>query len=286
MPARAGADPGGTVDNWDDLRFVVALARYGSMSQAARHLKTNTATVSRRIRRINETAGTTLFLKGQNDWELTSEGRKVFEIAARFSDDLTAFTSDQVEAQDLERVIRVTAVDFLVNEVLAPALPTFLQAHPNIALELSATDQKLSLAFGEADIALRLTRPTEGRLLAKRIANIRMGVYGPARSEDWIGLPADLDWTPEMKNGRAYFGKSPKLRLSSFRAILQGIAATGLAGIAPQLMASGHEGLHPLQTATNMRVRELWLVYHETRKNDAALRDTCKWIEQAFNHLQ
>lgn len=274
------------MDNWDDLRFVVALARFGSMSQAARHLKTNTATVSRRIRRINETAGTTLFHKGNNDWELTSEGRRVFEIAARFSDDLTAFTSDQEAAQDLERVIRVTAIDFLVNEVLAPALPAFLDQNGNIALELSATDQKVSLAFGEADIALRLTRPTEGRLVAKRIADIRMGVFGKEPSENWIGLPADLDWTPEMKNGRAFFGKSPALRLSSFRSILQGIEATGFAGIAPQIMAQAHPGLRALQSANNMRVRELWLVYHETRKNDGALRATCKWIEQSFRHLQ
>ena len=64
---------------------------------------------------INETAGTTLFLRTQNDWELTSEGRKVFEIASRFSDDLTAFGSAQAEARDLERVVRVTAVDFLVS---------------------------------------------------------------------------------------------------------------------------------------------------------------------------
>lgn len=52
------------MDNWDDLRFVVALARYGSMANAARHLRTNTATVSRRIKRLNESANAALFLKG------------------------------------------------------------------------------------------------------------------------------------------------------------------------------------------------------------------------------
>ena len=184
------------MDNWDDLRFVVALARYGSMSQAARHLKTNTATVSRRIHRINEHAGTTLFVNGHNDWELTSEGRKVFEIASRFSDDLTAFESSHKAAEITEQFVRVTAIDFLVTEVLAPALPQFLDMHSNIHLELSASDQKLSLAFGEADIALRLTRPTEGRLVAKRVADIEMGIWGHDDADDWIGLPSDLDWTP------------------------------------------------------------------------------------------
>lgn len=271
------------MDNWDDLRFVVALARYGSMSQAAKHLHTNTATVSRRIRRINDTAPTTLFVKGRNDWELTSEGRQVFDIAARFSDDLNAFENN-ARANDITiRVIRVTALDFLVNEVLCPALPDFLENHPGLELELSTSDNKVSLAYGEADLALRLTRPTEGRLVAKRIAELPMGVWAASRkTTDWIGLPTDLEWTPEMKNGHAVFGKAPVLRLPSFQAILEAMETTGLAGIAPALMAERRKELQLLQPRSNMRIREVWTVFHETRKNDSAIKETSRWLEESF----
>lgn len=271
--------------NWDDLRFVVALARYGSMSQAAKHLNTNTATVSRRIHRVNEEAGAILFHKGKNDWELTEEGKRVFDLAARFSDELTTFSAELAEVESTERVVRITAVEFLVNEVLTKTLPDFHRAHPNIQLEISASDQKLSLAYGEADIALRLIRPTEGRLVARRIADIRMGVWGHPGATDWIGLPSELDWTPEMKNGRSHFNRPPAMRLASFQAILTAAEATGLAGIAPAMMATGHPNLHNLQAKSSMRNRELWMLFHETRNNDPIIRETCRWLEASFAGL-
>lgn len=275
------------MDNWDDLRFVVALARYGSMSQAARHLRTNTATVSRRIHRINNSAPTTLFVKGKNDWELTSEGRKVFEMAERFADELNAFEHGTRATDTTIRVIRVTALDFLVNDVLCATLPGFLSNHPGLELELSTSDNKVSLAYGEADVALRMTRPTEGRLVAKRVAELRMGVWAKSPdTTDWIGLPTDLEWTPEMKNGHAVFGKAPVLRLPSFQAILEAIHTTGLAGIAPALMADKREGLQLLQPRSNMRIREVWTVFHETRKNDPAIKDTCRWLEESLCNVE
>ena len=213
------------MDNWDDLRFVVALARYGSMAKAAQQLRTNTATVSRRIKRLTETTGTTFFQKSGVEWELTTEGRHLYELAAGFSDDLRSFSATGKEPHESERIIRVTAVEFLVNEVLCPALPRFLKRHPNITLELSASDKKVSLAYGEADIALRLTRPTEGRLVAKRISDLKMGIYGTTTDveNNWLGLPFDLNWTPEMKNGLAAFGCEPTARLASFRAIISAL---------------------------------------------------------------
>ncbi|MEM7438035.1 MAG: LysR family transcriptional regulator [Pseudomonadota bacterium] len=271
--------------NWDDLRFVVALARYGSMSQAAKHLNTNVATVSRRIHRINEAAGAILFLKGKTDWELTDEGRQVYDLASRFSDDLRTFSAELAEVESTERTVRITAVEFLVNEVLPQTIPDFLASHPNIKLEISASDQKLSLAYGEADIALRLTRPTEGRLVARRVADIPMGIWGTGPSKDWIGLPSELDWTPEMKNGRAFFGRPPALRVPSYRAILAAIGTTGLAGIAPALMAQKEPTLKLLQPEMAMRTRELWILFHETRKNDPIIRETSRWLETSFAKL-
>ncbi|MEM6617962.1 MAG: LysR family transcriptional regulator [Pseudomonadota bacterium] len=275
------------MDNWDDLRFVLALARYGSMNQAARHLRTNTATVSRRIRRINETHGSALFIKGQNDWHMTDAGRAVYDVAARLADDLVGLESLQPQPTGEVRVVRVTSLDYLVTEVLAEGLPDFARSHPDVILELSATDANLSLAYGEADVAVRLTRPTEGRLVARRIAQLRMGVFGGDRgAEGWIGLPFDLDWTPEMKNGLAHYGRAPAARLASFHAILSAAAIWGLGAVAPEFMAAGHAALRSRQDRALMPQREVWMVLHETRKSDQILREVCRWIEQRFQGLQ
>ncbi|MDR6265449.1 MULTISPECIES: LysR family transcriptional regulator [Rhodobacterales] len=272
------------MENWDDLRFAVALARYGSMSKAARHLRTNTATVSRRIRRLNEAANAVLFRKSASEWELTSEGRRLFEMAASFSDELQTFNAATANAQQSHQIIRVSGLEFLINEVLSKTLPDFCEQHPNVTLELSANNKKVSLAYGEADIALRLTRPTEGRLVARRIANIRMGVFATSdtKSQDWIGLPFDLDWTPEMKNGLSYFNCEPTLRLASFRSIYCAMRETGRPGILPEIMMQTTNDLMPLQPQREMRLRELWLLFHESRKEDAVLRSTTKWLEESF----
>ncbi len=272
------------MDNWDDLKFIVALARFGSMAQAARHLRTNTSTVSRRIKRIIETTGVTVFHKGQNDWELTQDGRKLFEIAARFEDELTEFSSAQQNESQRERVIRISTLEFLINDVLSPNLGGFYQQHPNINLELSSNDQVVSLAFGEADLAIRLVRPDEGRLIVKSIGNIEMGVYGlPKCTEtDWIGLPSELDGTQEMKNGFAYFKKPPSIRLASFHAITNAVLQTGLPGIGPRFILMNNTGLVPLESKCELLPRQTWLVFHETRRNDQALREVANWVEQAF----
>lgn len=272
------------MENWDDLRFAVALARYGSMSKAARHLRTNTATVSRRIRRLNEAANAVLFRKSASEWELTSEGRRLFELAAGFSDELQSFNAATANAQQSHQIIRVSGLEFLINEVLSKRLPDFCEQHPNVTLELSANDKNVSLAYGEADIALRLTRPTEGRLVARRIANIKMGVFATSdtKNQDWIGLPFDLDWTPEMKNGLSFFSCEPTLRLASFRSIYCAMRETGRPGILPEIMMQTTNDLVPLQPQREMRLRELWLLFHESRKDDAVLRSTTKWLEDSF----
>lgn len=272
------------MDNWDDLRFMVALARYGSMANAARHLRTNTATVSRRIKRLNENANTVLFQKGASEWELTPKGRCLYDMAASFSDDLESFRAASPLSERTIQTVRVTSLEFLNAQVLSPALKSFRENYGNIALELSATDRNVSLAYGEADIALRLSRPSAGRLVARRIADLKMGVFGHkgTKESDWIGLPYELDWTPEMKNGHAHYGREPALRVSSFMEILKGMEETGLNGIAPQFLADAF-GPYELQQPKEERcVREVWMLVHETRKNDLGIRNTCKWIENSF----
>lgn len=276
------------MDNWDDLRFVVALARYGSMANAARHLRTNTATVSRRIKRLNETADNALFQKGASEWELTPEGRRLYDMAANFGEELENFKATSHTSKQSIQTVRVTSLDFLNAQILAPSMGGFHKHHPNIALELSATDRNVSLAYGEADIALRLSRPREGRLMARRIADLKIGVFGhkDSKEQNWIGLPYELDWTPEMKNGHAHFGCEPALRVSSYLGILKAMKETGLCGIVPQFLADGFGSFELLQPKEERCNREVWMLVHETRKNDLGIRNTCRWIEHSYTKIR
>jgi DNA-binding transcriptional LysR family regulator len=88
-----------------------------------------------------------------------------------------------------------------------------------------------------------------------------------------------------MKNGYSYFGCDPSFRMSSFSAILEAMADTGLSGVAPHFMAAEFDQFELLQSNNERRVREVWMLVHETRKSDIGIRNTCKWIEETFSKI-
>jgi DNA-binding transcriptional LysR family regulator len=94
------------MQNWDDLKFCLALERYQTMTAAARAVGTNTATVSRRIDRLTEEAGEPLFLRDNTQWRATDMGRELAQIALRIEDRISRAATETMEQQrsDVERI--------------------------------------------------------------------------------------------------------------------------------------------------------------------------------------
>ena len=87
------------MQNWDDLKFCLALERYQTMTAAARALGTNTATVSRRIDRLTEEAGEPLILRDHTHWRATDMGRELAQIALRIEDRISRAATETMEQQ-------------------------------------------------------------------------------------------------------------------------------------------------------------------------------------------
>ena len=87
------------MQNWDDLKFCLALERYQTMTAAARAVGTNTATVSRRIDRLTEEAGEPLFLRDNTQWRATDMGRELAQIALRIEDRISRAATETMEQQ-------------------------------------------------------------------------------------------------------------------------------------------------------------------------------------------
>ena len=183
------------MDNWDDYKFVAALAHFKSMSAAAKHLHTNIATVSRRIHRLTESSGITIFNKDKDGWVLTPTGQELLDVISNFEEGLRRITSSQVSVTAKPVTIRLSTIEYLASSYIAPELGSLASEHPNVSLDFMCSDHTLSLAYGEADIAVRLNRPEEGRLVSRKIADIPYSVFqNPDSSHKaWIGLSEDLD---------------------------------------------------------------------------------------------
>ncbi len=157
------------MDKWDDLKFVLAVARAGGLSGAARGLGVNHSTVSRRLSALEAELGTRLFERLPNGLVPTASGAEAVEAAKRVETELFALDT-RITAQDaeLEGPLRITAAQLLFTAQVAEIVARFSERHPRIELELIAANEILSLQRREADVAIRVTdKPDEslfGRL--------------------------------------------------------------------------------------------------------------------------
>ncbi|WP_236861021.1 LysR family transcriptional regulator [Brevirhabdus pacifica] len=253
------------------------------MTEAARFLQTNTSTVSRRVQRVSDMTGMLIFKRSRGGWKITEEGRKLVDLANSFNEGLGSIGELSADAAQAERrVLKLSSLEFLLTDFLSPRIDQFVTSHPSYSLELCGTDASVSLAYGEADVSLRLSRPKEGRLIGRRIATLGIAIYQnrDANADEWVGLSSDLDWLPEMDLAFRYFGKPPALRMSSYESALRAAAATGMATIAPTYRMLGV----PMMGRVDSEVvhREVWVVYHETRKNDQAVANIIEWLDACF----
>src|SRR4051812_16888095 len=145
---------------WDDLRYVLALARFATIAEAARRLSVDEATVARRIARIERQLGARLFDRVQRRLLPTDAGTAAAERAERVEQEVERLVAGAAGA---DRVavgrVRITAVPVIVNRLLLPALPLLLEANPGLAVDLIAEPRDLSPVKREVDVAVRLARP-------------------------------------------------------------------------------------------------------------------------------
>lgn len=180
--------------DWDDFRFVLAVARAGSALRAARSLNVNQTTVTRRLAQIESVIGADLFESRQNGHVLTPLGVIVAAGAERIEKEVLALQS-AVSAQQrvLSGSVRFTSSEIFANWVIAPFLRSFREQYPGVTVELVIDDRPLDLRRGEADVALRAsTRPEGGGVVAQRLPDSAWAAYCSRAYADERGAPSDL----------------------------------------------------------------------------------------------
>lgn len=198
--------------NWDDLRFVLALARNRSLSGAARALSVEHTTVSRRLASIESALRVRLFDRTPDGHVPTAAGSAV--IAHAGSMEQHALSLEREVAGSEGRVsgtVRITALDAFVNDFLLPSLADLGRLHPGLQIIAAPEVRRVSLPHREADIAIRWRPPDDPGFVARKLADIGSGLYA---SPSYIArrghprAPADL-------GGHERVGYAPELAHSS-----------------------------------------------------------------------
>ena len=194
--------------DWDDVRFFLALARNKSLLPASAKLGVNATTVSRRVARLSAELNTDLFEQGPMGHVLTPAGEQILLLA----EEMERFATTVQTTASGDRVhyvgkVRISLSEGLASWVVAPKLQSFADLHPDIQIEIAATNGFLNPSKREADIAIMLARPTRGHLLTRRIADYKLGLFA---SRDYLmkhGHPKG----PDDLRGHKLIGYVPDL---------------------------------------------------------------------------
>jgi len=278
--------------NWNDLRYVLAAGRTGTLAAAARRLGVNETTVARRIAEAERRLGARLFDRARGGVTPTDAGSVVIAGAEQVELQVQSVES-AVSGVDREAAgtTRVTSVPILVNRVLAPALPALLDAHPQLHVDLNAEPRDLSLTKRQTDIALRLARPRgEPSALARRIGQLDYAVYASARSGQdrlaWITYDeamADLPQGRWIAERAARGGEDVgRVTVNDAEALIQAVRAGLGKSLLPRLIADRDPELSCLSDRPAELSRELWLMVHPDLRDLTRIRVVMDWLVSVF----
>lgn len=164
--------------DWDDLRFVLAAAREGGFSGAARALGVNHATVSRRIAGLEARLGVRLFDRLPRGIVPTAAGERALETARRAEAEMLGLAQDLAgRDRALAGPLTVTAPQLLIAVHLAGVFAAYGARHPGVELTVNASNAPLNLHRREADVAIRVSNAPEDTLVGRRASGQRRAFY-------------------------------------------------------------------------------------------------------------
>lgn len=283
--------------NWNDLRFLLAVRRAGTLRAAARRLHVDDTTVSRRLAALQSDLGTQLVQRrGDNKLVLTDVGDLVARQAEAMEQhfhSIGAYLGDRRD--NWTGIVRVTSVPILANRLLAGSAQDLIQDHPGLIIELIADGRDLSLTRREADVAVRLARPMTGGMdiKARRIGTLDYAAYASsviplrqARRLPWITYEDAMCHLPQARwiSGMV---KSNADTLSGLRvhdaetALEATVAALGKT-LLPIMVADRDARLRRLDLSNDRPYpsREIWLLAHADQLELARVRAVIEWVER------
>ncbi|GLQ16453.1 LysR family transcriptional regulator [Maritalea porphyrae] len=169
------------MENWDNIRFFLAVARSGSVRGAALALRVTHSTVLRRISQLEAQLGARLFEKLPSGYALTGAGEEIFELSGTM-ESISSQLQSRVFARDqsLSGSLRIALPPSLATDLLMPDLADFTKLHPAIEMQVNTSYRAVNLTTRQADVAIRLVYDQMSlpqHLIGSRLEDVYRGVY-------------------------------------------------------------------------------------------------------------
>jgi DNA-binding transcriptional LysR family regulator len=186
--------------DWDKIRVFHAAAESGSFTRAAEALDMSQSAVSRQVSAIERDLGVPLFHRHARGLMLTEQGEMLYRAAHDMLMKLDAVRGELQEARDKPSgTLRVTTTVGLGSTWLTDRLHEFIERYPDISLQLILENEELDLSMRQADVAIRLQKPTQPDLVQRRLFTVHFHIYAAQSYLDRFGEPKSLE---ELDNHR------------------------------------------------------------------------------------
>jgi DNA-binding transcriptional LysR family regulator len=282
--------------NWDDVRLFLAVARSGQILSASRRLAINHATLGRRITALEDDLRTRLLIRRTNGCTLTAEGEAFFHAAERMEAQMleAQARTGRIDAA-IAGTVRIGAPDGFGVSFLASRLGRLTRRHPDLRIQLVPVPRSFSLSQREADIAITIDRPEQGRLVSSKLTDYTLGLYAsrpylaqfgePATIEALagharIGYVEDLIFSPSLDyTGEIMRNWNARFEISSAIGQTEAVRSGAGIGILHDYVARQYPELVRVLPQAGIR-RSYWTTYHETTRDLLRLKTVVAFLRE------
>jgi DNA-binding transcriptional LysR family regulator len=195
--------------DWDKLRIFHAVADAGSFTHAGHELGLSQSAVSRQISSLEEDLRVPLFHRHARGLILTEQGEMLFRTAHDVYTKLAAAQTRLMDSKDKPTgELKITTTVGLGSLWLTPRISEFIELYPDIDVRLVLDDSELDLSMREADVAIRLRRPTQPDLIQRKLFTVHHHVYASSEYIRRRGMPKSVE---DLDNHTILtFGQAPQ----------------------------------------------------------------------------
>lgn len=281
--------------DWNDLRYFLSVARAGRLTEAARRMATDHATVSRHLASLEGALGAELFRRSPRGYALTDAGERLLTRAEMIESSVAGIENDIAgEKLEIAGVVRIGAPEGFGSVFLAPRIGVLTAFHPQLEVQVVAMPRIFSLTKREADIAIGLERPEKGRLYSRKLTNYTLhlfasrgylGDHPPILGRSDIARHALIGYIPELIFSEqldylSQIGDKLTPRLSSTNLLAQFHATRAGAGlcILPDFMAAPDPDLVAVLPDEIALQRTFWIMAHLDARDSSRIQTVMNFI--------
>ena len=273
--------------NWDDIRYVVAVADHGSVAGAARALSVNHATVLRRIASFESREGVRVFDRTPRGYQVSPDRRALIE-AMREAGQALGQVEEMIDAErpNLQGGIRVTSVDTFCHDLLPSMMPGLAQEIGS-RVEVISGNAHLDFARFQAHVTVRPAAELPKDLSGEKAAFMRFGVYTSANHdpEGWLGLSGAISRSVAGSWMRRHH-QNVTLTADSF-VTLAGLCAAGCGkAILPVVIGDIWPGLQRLMIPSDVPKTPIWVASHVDYARSGRLLKARKFLAARLRERQ